>query len=300
MHLDLKPGNILRRLDGRPVLIDFGISKHYDKSGNATTISPAAHSPGYAAPEQYQEGGVSEFSPSTDIYSLGATLYFLMSGKRPPESTRLAWGDDELPRIDGISNRAWKTILLAMQSKRIKRPQSAAEFLGLLTDTSQPHMHGKANASRPIMKKTSQPLKAVVDDEEESTILDVVEENDEKEENTKVGIKLWRGLLILLIWVAAIIGMSTLSRTDTLDKDGKVLAYLYGIASILAFVFFYINRQRFTGKWLIVARTFSTIAFLVNTALLPIWNYSLTYAYIILSVGLALLSAITFAMEKAK
>ena len=62
-HLDIKPGNILLRSDGEAVLIDFGLAKHYDESGQQTSITPVGISYGYAPLEQYQQGGVNTFSP---------------------------------------------------------------------------------------------------------------------------------------------------------------------------------------------------------------------------------------------
>ena len=76
-------------------------------------------------------GGVSEFSPATDIYSLGATLYFLLSGVRPPKaSIVLNDGLPELPAV--ISVTVQKTVEKAMSPRRKARPQNIEEFLGLL------------------------------------------------------------------------------------------------------------------------------------------------------------------------
>ena len=89
-HLDIKPANIMiRKSDDRPILIDFGLSKQYDSEGNQTSTTPTGISHGYAPMEQYKAGGVSEFSPQTDVYSLAATLYYLISGKIPPHATDL-------------------------------------------------------------------------------------------------------------------------------------------------------------------------------------------------------------------
>ena len=136
MHLDVKPANVLRQSNGQLVLIDFGISKHYAESGEATTTSPIAHSKGYAAIEQYKAGGVSQFSPATDIYSLGATLYFMLTATTPPEATDILDVDD-LKRPASISNTSWTAIQQSMQPSFKRRPQSISAFMALLNG-SQP------------------------------------------------------------------------------------------------------------------------------------------------------------------
>ena len=86
LHLDVKPSNVMLRKSGEAVLIDFGVSKHYDESGEQSSTTPVAISKGYAPIEQYNQGGVSQFDPSTDVYSLGAVLYKLLVGERPEEA----------------------------------------------------------------------------------------------------------------------------------------------------------------------------------------------------------------------
>ena len=84
-HLDVKPANILLNDCNEAVLIDFGLSKQYDAlTGGQTSTTPVGISEGYAPMEQYKQGGVSEFSPETDIYALGATFFMLLTGKTPP------------------------------------------------------------------------------------------------------------------------------------------------------------------------------------------------------------------------
>ena len=90
-HLDVKPGNImLRHSDHRIFLLDFGLSKQYDVEGNQTSSTPVGISHGYAPIEQYTPGGVKEFSPQTDIYALGATLFYLVTGIIPPSASELS------------------------------------------------------------------------------------------------------------------------------------------------------------------------------------------------------------------
>ena len=131
MHLDVKPANILLDEKDNAVLIDFGLAKQYDNEGHQTSTTPVGISHGYAPLEQYRRGGVSTFSPATDIYSLGATLYKLVTGLTPPEASDV--NDDGLPPMpETISVAVREAIEKAMQPRRKERPQSIAEFLFLL------------------------------------------------------------------------------------------------------------------------------------------------------------------------
>jgi eukaryotic-like serine/threonine-protein kinase len=78
---DLKLTNVMRTPERQLYLIDFGVARLFKHGKVRDTI--ALGSPGYAAPEQY---GRSQTTPQTDIYSLGATLYALLSGVDPSEA----------------------------------------------------------------------------------------------------------------------------------------------------------------------------------------------------------------------
>ena len=131
LHLDVKPANIMLNRKGQAVLIDFGISKHYDEGGHQTSSALIGTSEGYAPLEQYESGALDSFTPATDIYALGATLFFLLTGIRPPKAGDIM--NDGLPVLpQEISPAVRNAIDVAMQPRRKDRPQSIADFLALL------------------------------------------------------------------------------------------------------------------------------------------------------------------------
>lgn len=82
LHRDLKPSNLLLDIFDQPHITDFGLAKLLDGDADLTTTGQVLGSPGYISPEQ-AAGRASEFGPGGDIYSLGAILYHLLTG-RPP------------------------------------------------------------------------------------------------------------------------------------------------------------------------------------------------------------------------
>lgn len=153
-HLDVKPANIMvRRTDDTPVIIDFGLSKQYDSTGMQTSTTLTGLSHGYAPFEQYNEGGVREFSPQTDIYSLAATLYYLLTGVVPPPAPRLI--DEDLTFPQGFPAALEAPITKAMSTARKNRQSTIGEFLAELnnTDTVKESINGNIDHSR--QKETS-------------------------------------------------------------------------------------------------------------------------------------------------
>lgn len=134
LHLDIKPDNIVLKEDATtgeiiPVLIDFGIAKHFDKHGKPTSrpIAKGA-SDGYAPMEQYT--GITKFAPEIDVYALGATLYFCLTNSNPPKAFDISSNETLLAKLPkGISQRVKDAIVNAMQRSSFDRTRSAQAFL---------------------------------------------------------------------------------------------------------------------------------------------------------------------------
>ena len=205
LHLDVKPSNVLLNAVGEAVLIDFGISKHYDEAGSQTSTTPVGISKGFAPIEQYHQGSVSMFSPATDIYALGATLFYLITGNVPPEAVEL-FNTESLTFIR--TSRLQRAITCAMSPRRDDRPQSIASFLSQLFSSSIPVIN-----QRPISAS-----------KDESTVFSPEPRKIGKRENTpqtaqpaptykKSGLSF--GIIASIIGVVAVISLVLVPNTST-------------------------------------------------------------------------------------
>jgi serine/threonine protein kinase len=139
VHRDIKPQNIKRTKQGRMVLLDFGLAKGSPTRATATaTHSVLGYSPHYAPLEQVQGTGTDACS---DIYSLGATLYHLLTGEPPVDAlTRAAAvvnneADPLRPAHlvqPHIPVEVSRVVRRALSQKAALRPKSAAEMREML------------------------------------------------------------------------------------------------------------------------------------------------------------------------
>lgn len=132
LHLDLKPSNIMRKESGDIVLIDFGLSKQYDSKGEPeSSTKVGAGTPGYAPIEQanYRDG--KGFPVTMDVYALGATMFKMLTGIRPPEASDIL--NDGFPLFElqehKVSDRISGSIAKAMAPIKKDRYNSAESFI---------------------------------------------------------------------------------------------------------------------------------------------------------------------------
>src|SRR2546423_5680840 len=154
LHRDLKPGNILLDARGEPMVSDFGLAKWLDTSNELTQTLTVFGTPGYIAPEQV-ENSLAELTPATDVYSLGAILFELLSG-RPPFLGEHALAvirqaaDTEAPKLRAIIPRASRDLETICARCLERDPQIRYQSAGALADELECWLKGRPIKSRPV------------------------------------------------------------------------------------------------------------------------------------------------------
>ena len=166
VHLDLKPGNVMRATDGHIYLIDFGLSKQYDTHGEPeSSTSIGLGTPGYAPIEQasYKQDGT--VPVTLDIYALGATLFKMLTGHTPPEASAILNDGFPLATLQraGVSRPMAAIVEKAMSPMRKTRYQSVDDMLAAVAPFAK-----NARPHSTTMEATSydEPIPATVDEDD--------------------------------------------------------------------------------------------------------------------------------------
>ena len=242
-HLDLKPANIMLDKSGNVKLIDFGASKQLNaQKGGATTSTAISYTNGYA-PREQMEQNYDKFGPWTDIYALGATLYNLLTNKRPPLPSDI--DDDEtedkheaLPFLDSTSVDMRQLVLRMLNTNRNKRPQSIDEIkvflsnnsIGKQNDKIEPYEYQDEEKTI-IANNNSIDEETVIAENKEKDVVEDIEtefsfEDDEEDNNDRVK----KILLIIALAAIVIIGFISIrncngneTHQEAIDTDSLVV-----------------------------------------------------------------------------
>ena len=126
-HLDLKPANVMVDNNGKAMLIDFGASKQMLPDGAVTTETAFCFTPGYAPLEQMEQK-IDKLGAWTDLYSLGATFYYLLTAKKPPMPSDINEdGEKALNFQDDIDSSLRKLVYGLMRPVPRERFQSVEQ-----------------------------------------------------------------------------------------------------------------------------------------------------------------------------
>jgi serine/threonine protein kinase len=140
IYRDLKPSNVMLTGNGRVVLVDFGIARLFKAQRKGTMIGTL----GFAPPEQYQ--GVAD--PRSDLYSLGATLHYVLTGRDPEKFPPFSFPPVRQLR-PAISSNLAGAIDRALAYEMVNRPASVQEFRDMLL-----YGRGLTSGARQVSSRT--------------------------------------------------------------------------------------------------------------------------------------------------
>lgn len=155
LHLDIKPANIYIRLDGSPVLLDFGSAR---QALSEVTLAPT-FTPGFASPEQYYDR--KHLGPWSDIYSIGASLYACLQRVSPQPANQRMQTDTLVPAArlgkQVYSGQLLQLIDDCMQIDYMQRPQSVFSLQKKMQEVPV-SQETQATLANKILKVLTKPL----------------------------------------------------------------------------------------------------------------------------------------------
>jgi len=153
VHRDLKPSNILLDAEGQPYVTDFGLAKVFAADSQRTATGVIAGTPSYMSPEQASGHGA-EVGPKSDVYSLGAILYELLTGRPPfheenPLDTLMQVLSREPTLPKELNRRVPRPLELICLKCLAKSPEDRYRSAEALADDLERFSRGEALEARP-------------------------------------------------------------------------------------------------------------------------------------------------------
>ncbi|PYK15400.1 MAG: hypothetical protein DME55_13725 [Verrucomicrobia bacterium] len=154
LHRDLKPGNILLDGRGEPLVSDFGLAKWLDTSSDLTRTLTIFGTPGYIAPEQAQ-GPAKDLTAAADIYSIGAVLFDLFTGKTPFVGEHALAvikqaSEKPAPKLRTLSPSADRDLETICAKCLEREPQARYQTTGDLAEDLERWLEGRPIVARPV------------------------------------------------------------------------------------------------------------------------------------------------------
>jgi serine/threonine protein kinase/tetratricopeptide (TPR) repeat protein len=158
LHRDLKPGNILLDARGEPMVSDFGLAKWLDTVSELTCTLTVFGTPGYIAPEQ-AANAAADLTPATDIYSLGAILFELLTG-RPPFLGEHAVAvlrqaaENDAPKLRSVVPKVSRDLETICARCLERDPNLRYQSAGALAEDLERWLEGRPVKARPVSPPT--------------------------------------------------------------------------------------------------------------------------------------------------
>jgi len=153
LHRDLKPANVLIGRDGEPYVTDFGLAKKIGDGSALTQTGQILGTPAYMAPEQ-AAGGARTLTTAADVYSLGAILYQLLTGRPPFQgesvaATLIKVMEDEPEPIHATNSAIDRNLEAVVLKSLAKDPEGRYESAGALANDLGRWLDGEPIRARP-------------------------------------------------------------------------------------------------------------------------------------------------------
>src|SRR5881398_1764464 len=154
LHRDLKPGNILLNDRGEPLVSDFGLAKLLDGNNDLTRSLTTFGTAGFIAPEQ-ANGAAADFTPAADVYSLGAVLFNVLSGRPPflgsnPVSVIRQASETQAPKLRSLAPSLDRDLETICARCLERDPKARYQSAGDLAADLERWLVGRPIVARPV------------------------------------------------------------------------------------------------------------------------------------------------------